>query len=313
MRNLLRSGAFAAAAISVLLAGCSGINNSSQLPPVATAPMGQDPISSSPLSDIAQVAAAQTDTTLADAVQTSPVFSQRGSYMFVVSDRNVRSDIERTATTATRLAADMYYSDPIIARKVLKANTYIMRPSLSELRQVTSISQRPGMLMYDFEPWHSTPLMEQADPARSFAEGAAIAHSHGYKFGVSISMHFLGFRYMGTKGCSFNYSTSIVPTVNWAEIDTVNLQMQRPANPYCSKDGNFSQMTSAISRMSSYIRAHHPRVYLTAELSMAEESPPRAIAAAKALRSYVNGVGVAYPPPCAYCTAGDLLTLLQGV
>ena len=308
MRSLLRSGAFAAAAAAFLLAGCSGTNSSSQIPAVVTTPMSLQPFGSLPAtSDIAPVDAVQTD-----AAQIASLFAG-GSYMFVVSDMNVRSDIERTATSATRLAADMYYSDPIIARRVLRANTYIMRPSLEELRRVVSISQKPGMLMYDFEQWNSTPLYEQAHAAQSFAEGADIAHDAGYKFGVSISMHFLGFRYLGRRGCSFNYSSSILPSVNWGAIDTVNLQVQRPANPNCSKGGNFSQMTAALSRMTSYIRSHNPRVYLTAELSMAEESPSTILAAARAVRRYVNGIGIAYPPPCSYCSAGALLTVLRGV
>jgi hypothetical protein len=126
-------------------------------------------------------------------------------------------------------------------------------------------------------------------------------------------MHFLGFRYLGAKGCSFNYATSIVPSVDWAAIDTVNLQVQRPANLNCSKGGNFSQMISAVDRIASDIRSRNPHVYMTAELSLAEESPATILAAARAVRSYVDGVGIAYPPPCAYCSAGNLLTVLQHV
>jgi hypothetical protein len=238
----------------------------------------------------------------------------KGTWMFAVSDGDLRSALDENASSATHVAVDIYNSDPTIAQLTPRANTFLTRPSLAQLQNAsTGNNGSPAMLQYDIEHWTQTPASEQADPVGSIEKAATIAHGAGLKFGVSPDMNFMGWKYLGAnEGCSFSMSAGIVPNIDWTNVDALNLQLERPANAACSPAEDFSQMVTVVTEIVAYVRSENPNAYITAGFSLAEEPPKTIIAAANAVRSSVNGFYVSYPGG-GYCSAANLATTLAGL
>jgi hypothetical protein len=275
---------------AVMLASCSGGGNGPTLP---TAFQGSS----------------------ADAIRTSlSTGFALGDYETVDSDRSIRSAIDQTATSLTHVAENMYYSDPTLSSKTKQSNTFLERPSLDAVQLAATEKPLPATVFYDFEHWSATPLSERQNPARSFAEGAQKVHADGLKFGVSPDMNYLGFSYLGGKqGCSFNLKSGLEESVDWSQIDQLNMQVQRPANAECSRNGDYSELAYDVSQIVNFVRAENPTIVISAEFSLEEEPPSQILAAAAAVHPYVNLVRIVYPAPCTYCTPANELAVLQGL
>ena len=179
----------------------------------------------------------------------------------------------------------------------------------------TTASPRPAILEYDIEHWSSTPTSEQQNPVGSIATAASIAHKAGFKFAVAPDMNFMGFRYLGANyGCSFNMSSGIVPSVAWANVDVLNLQIQRPANSACSPNGNYQQLQTWVNQIVTYVRHENPNIFIQAQFSTLEETASQTISATDAIKNLINGIYVAYPnDTCANCSESALLSILQSL
>ena len=245
----------------------------------------------------------------------SPGYLTSGSYAFTATYSDIRPAIEETANANTHLAIALYTADPILQQKARIQNTYQLETSLASMKTRTTASPRPATLEYDIEHWSSTPLPEQNNPASSIATAAAIAHNSGFKFAVAPDMNFMGFRYLGAKyGCSFNMSSGIVPSVAWAHVDILNLQIQRPANSACSPNGNYQQLRTWVNQIVSYVRHQNPNIFIQAQFSTLEETASQTIGATDAIKDLINGVYVAYPDAtCSNCSDSALLSILRSL
>ena len=238
----------------------------------------------------------------------------KGAWMFVVSDTNLRPALDQNVSALSRVAVDIYDTDATIASATSRNNTFVMRTSLADLRAMsTGNNGNPGMLLYDLEHWALTPLWEQNNPVQAIAQAAAIAHGAGLRFGVTPDMKFTGWSYLGAKhGCAFTLSNGVVPGVNWAQVDALTLELQRPANFACSPNGNFSQMVSVVTQVANIVRQQNPNIYINAEFSLGEEPPSTIIAAANSIKSIVNGIYVAYTYT-GYSTPANVSATLAGL
>jgi hypothetical protein len=300
-KNLHRlRGAIPCVLVGALLSGCASAV-SQAVPPAAVAAAS---------SVHSEAVGAATNT--ASSTPGQPV---AGSYVIMATYASLRPAIEETANANTYLAADLYAADPVLQQESRLANTFTMASSLAALKSAGSASPQPAILDYDIEHWSSTPSAEQSNPVGSIASAASIAHSAGLRFETTPDMNFMGFRYLGAAhGCSFSMSAGIVPSVAWANVDMLNLQIERPANSACSPNGNYQALQGWVSQIVTYVRSKNPNIYITAQFSMDEEDAAQAIAAIAAIKSQVDGIYVAYPnDTCANCSESALLSILQSL
>ena len=234
-----------------------------------------------------------------------------GAWMFTDDDSDAYAILAQYATSNTNVTWPIYHRDSAIESKVAPSQTIFYASSLAEMTSGAGPNVRPPYEFYDIEHWSSTPISEQRDPAGSIAKAALIAHSAGKKFGVSPD----GI-YMGVTGCTFDMSLSIIPQVDWTQVDELNVQAQHLASDNtCGKAGSAS-FQSMVQQVATYVKAKNPNIRIAAQLSMRDSSPARIVAAANAVYGIADAIHISDPDAsysCGYCTLADLSAVLTAL
>ena len=231
--------------------------------------------------------------------------------MFTDDDGNAYTILAQYATSNTNVTWPIYHRDLAIENKIAPSQTIFFATSIAQMTSGSQTNVKPPWEFYDIEHWSSTPVSEQRDPVGSIAKAAQIAHAAGKKFGVSPD----GI-YMGVTRCTFDLSLSIIPQVDWTQVDELNIQAQHLASDNtCWKVGS-APYQSMVQQVGSYVKSKNPNIRISAQLSMRDSSPTRIIAAANAVYGVADVIHISDPDTsysCAYCTLSDLSAVLAAL
>jgi hypothetical protein len=151
-------------------------------------------------------------------------------------------------------------------------------------------------ITYDIEHWSKTPQSEQSDVISSISKGADIAHSEGYRFGVTPDSQYLLENYKEIK---------------WREIDFVGLQLQRYSN-------NVPLFKTYLNETSSFIRSENQNTKIFVQLSCRITSTEQTIEDIRIAKNYVDGIIFAYIPAeegvaANHCTHSNLSKVVSAI
>ena len=241
---------------------------------------------------------------------TGSVPNWNGAYMFTDDDSSAYAELAQTATANTRVTWPIYHRDAAIESSVTPADTVYIGASLGDV--TSGAQQKPPYVFYDPEHWSATPLTEQQNPAAAIAKAAQIVHAAGKKFGVTPDGEF-----MGVYRCTFVMSKSIIQSVDWTQVDELNIQAQHLASDNtCTKVGS-SSFQYMVTQIAAYVKSQNPNIAIVAQVSMRDSSPARILAAAGSVYGIAEAIHVSYPAGstqgCNYCSPADLATVLHGL
>jgi hypothetical protein len=215
--------------------------------------------------------------------------------------------LNQTATTNTWLDKQIIANDPTLA--TIPLHSYKLGDSIAQIGTLSA--EKPGAqtVIYDIEHWSSTPLAEQQNPVSSIESASQVAHNAGKKFGIAPDGLFMG---IDPSQCTASVSAGIVPSVNWAHVDVLNIQAQALANnSNCASVQNYASFVKSVVQIA---RATNPDIVVISQVSLRDSDPTRALQAASSVYGNVNGIYVAYPASCTtYCTLANLTALLKGL
>lgn len=201
-------------------------------------------------------------------------------------------------------------ADPTLGAEA-NPQTYALPASLATLSYLAAAAPpAASILYYDIEHWTSTPITEQLVPVASIATAAATAHSAGKSSGLASDGVFVG---VDPGNCSYNIANGIVPSVDWSQIDYVNLQIQQLANDTKCGAGNTAQFVGFLNAAIPIITAGNPNIQISAQVSLRDESVAQIQAVINAVQSVPNlkAIYIAYPTNCTYCSPSNLATVLS--
>lgn len=237
--------------------------------------------------------------------------SWAGAWMFTDDDSDAYSILAQYATSNTYVTWPIYHRDAAIESAMAPSQTIYYGSSLADMSSGSSTRVKPPWEFYDIEHWSDTPVSEQQDPVGSIEKAAQIVHAAGKKFGVSPD----GI-YMGVTRCTFDMSLSIIPQVDWTQVDELNIQAQHLASDNtCWKVGSASYQ-SMVQQVASYVKSKNPNIRISAQLSMRDSSPTRIIAAATSVYGIADVIHISDPDTsysCVYCTVSDLSAVLTAL
>lgn len=236
-----------------------------------------------------------------------------GSYLFTNDQKAIYPVLQQTATSKTQVTQPIANNVARVGSIIgAPENTVLFAPSLAHMTRISD--EHAPSDIYDIEHWSRTPLAERDNPADSIADAAGIAHKAGKRFGITPDGE-----YMGISRCSFSLTRSIIPVLNWSQIDILNIQAQHLiSNSSCALKFGTSAYRSMVEKIASYVRRRNPRIVIWAEVSLRDSNPSTIIRAAQSVFGIVHGMNVSYPSSsdfmnCRYCTPANLETVLRSV
>lgn len=227
-------------------------------------------------------------------------------------DPAVHHILERYFGARDYISTSLARADLALATQVDRTHRYRLCDSIAEIDDNVMAATT---IFYDIEHWPSTPTAEQASPVASIAAGAREVHAEpDRKYGIAPDGEFIG---LTPGACSFDFQKGILPKIDWTQIDFVNLQVQRLLSDSCADSVTVKDYVAFVSEATGFIRAHNPKIVVTAQLSFRYTPPDKMIAAVKGLTGVVDGFYLAFPGNspvhASYCTAADLERMLAGV
>jgi hypothetical protein len=131
----------------------------------------------------------------------------------------------------------------------------------------------------------------------------------GKRFGLTMDGKFLG-----RKGCSFDLNLGIVPQVNFAVVDHLNIQAQPLLQASCGD--NVLTYAQFVAEIIAVARHENPHIVISAQVSLRYSSVAQILEVIDELRGVVDAIYLADPVgvsgiTCPNCTTANVDAILS--
>jgi hypothetical protein len=157
----------------------------------------------------------------------------------------------------------------------------IIIQSLDNITYAMNIGQNYDLdtIVYDIEQWERTPQSERVNPSVSISKGADMVHEAGYRYGITPDAVIL----------MDNYKK-----INWAEIDFLNMQLQRFSQ-------NITEYSNIAKEVSTFVSSENPNIEIFTQLSCRFTNATNMIKIIESVKDSVDGFIIFHNPRSDLC------------